>query len=209
MEANIVVPHRSKRVTALLTPPTSKMHFSDDCWCGATSTYVPREAGAGLQDLGDSSIPYTQQSFPTGQVVADQYAPDMTFKRQDFDDDEEEKLEVHQATLEAMGHCQARTLKDRIRGLDGQLMQADKDQQEIAKEMRKNKSYFWDYYKKEDGNPDWEVFRQVYPDASPEQRLTVYHYQKNMEEQLRPTRTTPNVLTTGFDNGMQFKANAD
>ena len=116
---------------------------------------------------------------------------------------------MHQATVEAMGHLGARTLKDRIRGLDKQVMLADKDQKEIIKEMRKNENYYRNYFKKEDGNPDWEVFRQVYPDASPEQRLTVYHYQKNVEEQLRPTRTTPNVLTTGFDNGMQFKANVD
>ena len=83
MEANIVVPHRGKRVTAPFSPPTSKMHYVDDCWCGGSSPYVPREAGAGPQDLGDSSLPYTQQSFPTEQVVAPQYAPEMTFERQD------------------------------------------------------------------------------------------------------------------------------
>ena len=223
MEANIVVPHRGKRVTAPFSPPTSKMHYVDDCWCGGSSPYVPREAGAGPQDLGDSSLPYTQQYFPTEQVVAPQYAPEMTFERQ-VDEDEVEKVEVHHATMVAKGHFRARTLKERIKGLDAQVETLDKDQRAITMEVKNLRKegtpYFWsptgtlvgcadDYYKGEDGNPDWEVYRQVFPHSSPEQLLNLQRYHRDQEEKYRPTRTTPNMLTAGFDNGLQFKANAD
>ena len=85
-------------------------------------------------------------------------------------------MEVHHATVVAKGHFRARTLKDRIRGLDEQVEKVDKDQREITMEVKKlrkqGQPYFWsprpswlcrDYYKKEDGNPDWEVYRQVFP----------------------------------------------
>ena len=39
--------------------------------------------------------------------------------------------------------------------------------------------------------------------------MNVCKYHKDFEEKHRPARTTPNVLTAGFDNGLQFKANAD
>ena len=53
MEANIVVQHKGKRVTALHTPPYLQDALQRHCWCGATSTYRPREEGAGPQTLGD------------------------------------------------------------------------------------------------------------------------------------------------------------
>ena len=43
--------------------------------------------------------------------------------------------------------------------------------------------------------------RQALPNASPEQLLTFDQQQMHMEEQFqaKKPRTTPNVLTTGFD----------
>ena len=40
-----------------IRPPASKMHYSDDCWCGATSTCRTQEVGFQHEALGTSHIP--------------------------------------------------------------------------------------------------------------------------------------------------------